>query len=222
MQGSLKSHFNARLIALLLFLPYFGACISSVKKEVSDDLQVTEVKIGGQSIEYSSEPPQLIGNWKSANPDKAGNGRYSVRELKFTENGWEMKYSLSSNKSMSQTLFTYKASGTYQLQNPSKRIPGGYLIAYRFQKKSLEIQTKDKKTLKEFGFDECQNIGVGESDISSYGCGLFTRISECQVDYDLIRQHESQIELGDRYAEFTSCSEDKRPVALGFTLEKQK
>jgi len=79
-----------------------------------------------------------------------------------------------------------------------------------------------KKIRKEFGFDSCQGISSGENDISTHGCGLFPRISECQVDYDLIRQKENKLEIGDRYAEFTSCAEDKRPVAMGFTLEKQK
>ena len=213
------THFFALLIGLL----GISSCTSGPPKELSHDIQVTEVLVGAkQQEEYSSEPPVLDGTWKSPLPERAGNGRYSIRELRFFGPNWEMKYTLADSKSMSKPLFTYKATGTYQLQNSSRRIPGAYLIIYRFQKKNLEILVQDKKIRKEFGFDSCQGISSGENDISTHGCGLFPRISECQVDYDLIRQKENKLEIGDRYAEFTSCTEDKRPVAMGFTLEKEK
>lgn len=184
------------------------------------EVQIEEVKVGEKQIQYSSTPPILEGTWKTKVPDRAGNGRYSVREMSFKENTWDLKYTLADDNKMAKILFTYKAQGTFQLQNPSKRIPGVYLITYQFQKKTLQIATQDRKILKEFGFDSCKLTANQEANIDLTGCGIFPKISECKIDYDLVRQHQNKLEIGDRYAEFTNCSEDKRPVALGFTLEK--
>lgn len=222
MHVCLKKLIGRILFVLTTSFLLLSACTAPIKQEISTELQVTEVQVGPKAEEYSNEPPILDGTWKSPVPERAGNGRYSIRELKFNGTDWELKYTLADDKKMSKVLFIHKAKGIYFLQNASKRIPGTYLIGYRPKSKSLMIHIKDKKILKEFGFDECQMIGNSEFDISTNGCGLFAKIADCQTDFDLIRQHKNTIEIGDRYAEFNSCTEDKRPVALGFTLEKQK
>ena len=221
MQMCLKLLKKPILFVFSMSFLLLSACTAPLKQELNAELQVTEVQVGPKAEEYSPEPPILDGTWKSPSPERAGNGRYSVREFKFNGSSWELKYTLADDKKMSKVLFIHKAKGSFFLQNLSKRIPGTYLIGYRPQNKSLIISIKDKKILKEFGFDECQMIANSEFDISTNGCGLFAKIVDCQTDFDLIRQHKNTIEIGDRYAEFNSCTEDKRPVALGFTLEKQ-
>lgn len=218
---SFPSFLSLSIVAFCsLFL--MSACETEPVREFDETLKVVDVKAGHaqQNIVYSDRPPVLDGKWKSIAPERAGNGRYAIREYSFQNKSWQMKYTLAEDKKMTKVLFEYAASGIFQIQNPSKRIPGAHLVYYRFQKKSLRVQTRDKKILKEYGFDSCPNLSSEETDIGTHGCGLFPRLSECLIDYDLVRQHQDRLELGDKFAEFSSCTEDKRPVALGFVLEK--
>jgi len=191
-----------------------------------DDIKPTEVKAAYQSDIKTIQPLQLSGVWKSEKPEPAGNGRYAVRELTFTGSRWDLTYTLASDKKMQNILFTHKASGALTVQSPSKRIPGAYLIVYGFNHKTLNIMTGDKVTLKELGFEGCSISLHQEVDITSKGCGIITRLGECPNDYDLLRQETRKdgefLSLGNKFAEFSACSEDKRPVALGVSLIRVK
>ena len=171
-------------------------------------------------------PPNLLGSWRSEQPEPAGNGRYSVRELVFMGNRWTSTYTLASDREMKKILFVLKAKGLVNLQNPSKRLEATYLVAFRNLEKYLTLWPMDKVTQKELGFETCALNPGTEENISSRGCGIATRVTECPVDYDLIRQEQKDskmyLSLGNRYAEMNSCSEDKRPVALGLPLLRQE
>ncbi len=220
-----------RLLVSFLFLALM-ACSSEHKPEsteaiaMPDDIPFTEVKSTNQSDSEVVSPPRLAGVWRSEQPEPAGNGRYSVRELTFTGSRWDLVYTLAADKQMKNVLFTHKASGTMTIQNPSQRISGAYLVVYGFNQKTLNIMTTDKTTLKELGFDSCAISSRKEVDVSSKGCGIIPRVSECPKDYDLLLQETRKsgqyISIGNKFAEFSACSEDRRPVALGVSLIKIK
>ncbi len=171
-------------------------------------------------------PPTLAGLWKSEKPEPSGNGRYAVREFRFEGNRWELHYTLAADKKMSRILFEHRASGTFTLQKPSQRIAGAYLIVFQNLKKSLRIGHLEKVTEKELGFDVCGIPNGQETDVSGRGCGVIMRVGECPEDFDLVRQESRSsgqyLYLGNRFDEFSSCTEDKRPVALGPILIKNQ
>lgn len=220
-------------IVLSLLMLTLAACSSGEKATNGDsasinteDVPFTEVKSAYQNDIQVITPLQLSGVWRSEKPEPSGNGRYAVRELSFNGSRWEMTYTMAADKNMKEVLFTHKASGTLRIQSPSKRISGAYLISYGFNHKTLNIMTNDKITLKELGFETCSIPPKQDVDVTSRGCGIIPRVGECPNDYDLLRQENRKggefISLGNKFAEFSACSEDKRPVALGFSLIKVK
>ncbi len=226
-------HFKIlKRLLFVLIISTLAGCSSGKKSEdssrplVPEDLPLTEVKPIFHDNSKVVEPPELSGLWRSERPEPAGNGRYAVRELKFIGARWSLTYTLAADKAMKNVLFTHKASGEVTNQSPSKRIPGAYLMTYRFNHKTLNIMATDKTTLKELGFDSCPISIRQDVDVTSQGCGIIARLSECPNDYELLRQETrkegSFISIGNKFAEFSSCSEDKRPVALGVSLIKVK
>lgn len=169
-------------------------------------------------------PLNLTGGWRSEKVEPSGNGRYAIREYVFMGNRWTSTYTLYADKNQRRTLFTLKAKGMFTVQNPSARIPGAYLIAFRNLEKYLRLENMEKPVQKELGFEYCNMKPGLEEDISSKGCGIAMRVTECPNDYDLIRQElkdgRQTLTLGNRFAEMSSCAEDKRPVALGLPLLK--
>ena len=201
----------------------------------ANNLQPTEAVIGPPSSASGLPakapegqfvtPPNLTGAWISENPEPGGNGRYWRREYVFMGNRWTATYTMAADKAMHKTLFVLKANGMFNLQNPSHRIEGAYLVAFRNIEKYLKLEKMEKQTQKELGFESC-NLRPGvEENISSSGCGIAMRVTECPTDYDLIRQEtmngKTLLVLGNRFAEMSSCAEDKRPVALGLPLVKR-
>ena len=201
----------------------------------ANNLQPTEAVIGSNAnasvstpVSITSNyvaPPNLTGTWISENPEPAGNGRYWHREYVFTGNRWNATFTMTSDTGLKKTLFVLRANGMFNLQNPSKRIEGAYLIAFHNLEKFLKLEKMDKIMQKELGFETC-NLQAGlEENISSSGCGIAMKVSECPYDYDLIRQEKGtsalKLVLGNRFTEMSSCSEDKRPVALGLPLIKK-
>lgn len=219
-------------IILAYFCTLFCCILSScVSKDQASNTKTPEIQIPAEiptteitpKVELTDKPfspPKLLGKWKSESPERAGNGRYSTREYLFTENRWESTYTLASDKDMKNVLFIHRSGGSYFLQNPSKRIPGTYLISFKFNFKKLISLISDKNTLKDFGFENCGLIAHQETDIGTKGCGIIPRISECSTDFDLVKEESPLLLLGDRPAEMTNCSEDKRPYALGYRLIK--
>ena len=183
------------------------------------ELQVTEVKGPGSEQVTFVVPPRLQGEWISEQPEPAGNGRYAFRRLKFDGSHWELTYTLSLGRSQAKLLFQHRAKGLYNLQKASSKMDGAFLVAFRNLQKSISLEQMDRTTQKELGFDSCGLTANHETDITSRGCGIVMKVAECPTDFDLIRQEtykgKTRLYLGNRYAEFASCSEDKRPVALG-------
>jgi len=220
---------SAHVTQVVLFSALISGCATNSSDEASkpmvpQEVALTEVR-GAYQIDMTViEPPQLDGTWRSEAPEPAGNGRYAVREFNIVGSRWEMTYSLASDRAMKNVLFTHKANGTLTLQSPSKRIPGAYLVVYGFNHKTLNVMTSDRTTLKELGFEGCSINPKQEVDISSRGCGIITRLNECPNDYDLLRQESRKsgmfLSIGNKFSEFSACSEDKRPVALGISLIK--
>jgi hypothetical protein len=170
----------------------------------------------------SNDIGKLVGVWKSQAPEDTGNGIYSTREFTFTEKLWRVEVVFYNNQNLSTPLFSFSAEGPYRLGDPSSVVAGATNAVFSFFKKRLTLQSSDPAVISRFSLANC-NLVIGvPKDISLTGCSLFTSISQCAQEYDLVAIENDLLRLGMRPADRNMCTEDKRPKALGLPVRREK
>lgn len=163
----------------------------------------------------------ILGNWKSETIEDNGNGTYGKREFSFTDQQWTVKFTLYLDKAATKPVFTFRGIGKYELNKNSSTVPDATNAVFHFANKYLTLKTSNPEIIKKFGLNGLQmNI---EKDISINGFSFFESNSACGQEYDLVSLKKGKLYLGARPQQGKSlCSEDNRPVTLGFPLVRIK
>ena len=102
----------------------------------------------------------------------------------------------------------------------SKSVKSALETDFAFSKKYLTALTDDQNTLQQLGFTSC-NLKKGiETDITESGCSFFASIKNYPKEFDLISLQGDKLFLGMRPADGNMGTAEKRPIALGYPLQK--
>lgn len=217
------------MIRLIIFVVSAGLLLNACSSKVVDDnVNSFEVK----TVVVDKTPPKmptlaldtvpvLSGTWRSVKPEPAGNGNYLIREYTLAKGHWQLTSTLAADKEMKSTVSIYRAQGGFQLDRPSRKVPGTYEATFKYASKSLNLQTTDKEKSKELGFDGCKQLRKGqEVEISTLGCASYKSIGECPKDFELVKIEGTLLQFGERPSDNGLCSAEHRPEGLGPQLRK--
>lgn len=174
------------------------------------------------SICFTTIPQQhngINGQWISAHPEKTASGNFGIREFGFYKDNWELKFTLYKNNRLTEPLFTFRTAGKFKLAETAGD-PTIYNALFQFDRKFLTIKTKDLSVLEAIGLDRCGLEFEKEKDITETGCGYLLSKKICGQEYDLVSLKAGTLFLGTRPVSGGMCTEDKRPLTLGYPLKK--
>lgn len=163
----------------------------------------------------------ITGNWKSTSVEKIGNGSFGKREFVIDDKTWEVKFTVYTDSTATQPVFTFRGVGSYVLSEPSIKVAGATEAIFSFSNKYVTLHTADTTLTKKLGFASCGLTTEKEKEITETGCSFLVSKSACSREYDLVSIKDERLYLGARPpAGSNICSEDKRPTSLGLPLVK--
>ncbi|RYY61685.1 MAG: hypothetical protein EOO05_05495 [Chitinophagaceae bacterium] len=162
----------------------------------------------------------LNGKWKSVHAEKTQSGTFSIRQFSFHEEQWEVRFTVYTDSLLQHPIFTFRAVGEYQLQQPGASGQNTMYAIFHFNHKFIKPETTDTALLRTMGVGACGLRGPGEKEITNTGCGYFTSREECPAEYDLVKLTNDTLYLGARPAAGGMCDTEKRPVLLGLPLKR--
>ena len=144
----------------------------------------------------------LNGKWQSqkSEPIENQNGTvlYIRREASFSDDNWEIMIRTFLDENCKHSLFNVRATGTYNLGNESKDVPGATCVDFhntaRYVTASNEsiVEMLNHATILSRGWE----LEV-EQDVSENGCLLVPSVADCPVEYDIIKKDENGLYFGD-------------------------
>jgi len=162
--------------------------------------------------------PEISGNWKSVHPEKTAAGNFIIREFFFANSSWQVQATLYLDSAARLPVFTFRATGKYELSKGSAKIKNVSNALFRFDKKYMTLRTRDSSLLIRFGLNRCNLVYLKESDITDNGCSYYPSRNVCAQEFDLVSLSGRRLFLGARPANGGMCEISKRPVALGLPL----
>lgn len=217
------------MIRLIIFSLFAGlllaACSSTLVDDGANSFEVKTVVVDKSTPKMPTlaldTVPVLSGTWKSIKPEPIGNGNYVIREYTLSKGHWELTLTLAADKEMKRTVSVYRALGSFQLDRPSRKVPGTYEATFKYGSKFLHLQSTEKEKIKELSLDTCKQLKQGkEVEISTLGCANYKAIGECPKEFELIKIEGTLLQLGERSADNGLCSIEHRPESLGPQLRK--
>jgi hypothetical protein len=164
-------------------------------------------------------PKELDGNWTSVKAENLGNA-YGYREFNFKKDSWELKFTMFGDEAMKMPLFTFRATGKYEVGKKESAVKGTMPAVFYFDKKFVTLRSDNPDVVKNMGFSACDLKLNEEKEITANGCSFLVSKQVCGQEFDLISIKVGQLFLGSRPADGSMCTEDKRPTALGEPLKK--
>ncbi|AEG17482.1 hypothetical protein [Methanobacterium paludis] len=144
----------------------------------------------------------LNGKWQSqkSEPIENQNGTvlYIRREASFSDDNWEIMIRTFLDENCKHSLFNVRATGTYNLDNESKDVPGATCVDFhntaRYVTANNEpiVEMLNHATILSRGWE----LEV-EQDVSENGCLLVPSVADCPVEYDIIKKDENGLYFGD-------------------------
>lgn len=162
----------------------------------------------------------VTGNWISAAPEKTVTGTYGIRQFNFHKDNWNIQYTVYLDSSLNLPLFTYKATGKFNIGKQSSTISHARLAVFTFEQKYLTLRTRDTAVIGRMGFNSCHLTYLVEKDITETGCTYLVSKLECTQEYDLVSRLSKTLYLGARPQSGGMCQESRRPEALGLPLKR--
>jgi hypothetical protein len=191
-----------------------------MKKSIKTLLLLATVSF---SLGVNAQKNQLPnGNFKSEKVEDLGNKTFGFRDFMFSNDKWELKFTLFLDEAMTIPVFTFKAIGNYKLDGESDKVKGASNAIFYFDKKFVTLKTDNADIIKGFGFTSCNLTKGKETDITDNGCSFFTSKAVCGQEFDLLQLKDGKLFLGTRPADGNMCTVDKRPTALGNPLVLKK
>lgn len=192
-----------------------------LRKMMLSSLFVVSVVFTLSSMSWSQQPAvDIQGHWQSEQPEASGTGTFGWREFNISEKEWEVIFTMYLDKEKTLPVFTFRAVGTYEIQDKSAAVEGASNAIFHFTKKFVTLQTDNAEAIKNFGFDACGLTKGVEKEISEAGCSFLTSVKACGQEYDLTKIADGKFFLGARPADGNMCTEDRRPTALNLPLVK--
>ncbi len=167
--------------------------------------------------------PDISGNWKSETTEALGNGTFGNRVFEMADSTWQVQFTLYLDSAASMPVFRFRATGNYELGNPSGVVKEATEALFRFDHKYVTLLTTDSSLITNLGFTNCALTPDQEKDITDTGCSFLESKSACAQEYDLVSLRTGKLFLGSRpEAGKNICREEDRPVTLGAPLVKVK
>lgn len=161
---------------------------------------------------------QVKGDWVSLAPEDLGNGTFGTRSFALKKDQWEIRFTLYLDAAAQQPVFTFRGTGTYAIQGPSKVVGGASEAVFHFSKKYLTLETADAAILQNFGFADIGLAKGEERDISTTGASFLPSVAAYAQEYDLLKLDQGQLYFGMRSNDMSTP--DKRPTALFYPLRR--
>ncbi|WP_027001762.1 hypothetical protein [Hugenholtzia roseola] len=161
-----------------------------------------------------------IGKWESAASENLGNGTYGVRVFNFTEDSWEIKFTLYLDSLRSMPVFTFRGVGAYTIEGDSENLSNTKNAIFYFDKKYVTLLTQDEAVINNFGFNSCNLTFSIEKDISTTGCSFLESKSACSQEYDILKLENNFLYLGARPSTGNMCAPERRPNEFFYPLQK--
>lgn len=164
--------------------------------------------------------PDLVGSWRSVQPEDLKNGTYGIRHFVFTPKTWSVTFIRYADRNLEFPIYSFYGEGPYELKGPSGKVSGAYNVVFRFSRKYVTLLTVDEAYIRKFRLQECGSDRYVPRDISEKGCSFFRSVPDYAAEYDLVKKAEDSLSLGARPADGNMGSEDRRPLAMGSPLRK--
>lgn len=146
---------------------------------------------------------------------------YGKRVFTFNEGQWSLKFVLALDPELTQPVFEFRTRGSYQIQAPSKAVPGAYEADFSEDVKLLTLKTDNAQLVEAFGLAACALPLNQEVDISIKGCSGWKPVSVCPTDHDLLAlTDDGALQFGQRPMDNDMCTAAKRPTALTPAVRK--
>ncbi len=165
---------------------------------------------------------KMNGKWESVQAEDLGNKSFGWREFKFSDDKWEIWFTMYLDQARTMPVFTFRSTGTFEVLQASNSVQGANNAIFKFSKKYVTLKSSNPDVIKGFGFDQCKlEINV-ETDITESGCSFLMSKAAYGQEYDLISLKGNNLFLGARPADGNMGVEEKRPTTLGLPLTKKK
>jgi hypothetical protein len=163
---------------------------------------------------------EILGEWKSVSVENM-NGTYGIREFKFSENKWEVTFTLYMDSDTKTPVFTFRGIGDYNYENQSKSLDNGANYIFGFDKKFMTLKTKDTLVIKNFGLTTL--VFNQETDVTKNGISFIESKSVCDKEFDVVSIKNDTLFLGKRPEQGKNlCQEANRPKSYGLPLIRKK
>ena len=161
----------------------------------------------------------ITGTWASPSPEDIGNGLFVTREFTMSSSTWDLTFKMFADQQQTMPIFTLNVEGPYSL-NEHSSVQSAYEGVFGFSRRTLTLHTSDPDTIAAFGFQDCDLELNKPGDISLQTCSFFPSITQCPQEYDIVKVSGGRLQFGSRPADNNMCTPDKRPTALGYSLER--
>jgi hypothetical protein len=165
-------------------------------------------------------PAELSGKWSSEKVEYLGNA-FGHRVFTFKKTTWEIRFTMFSDEAMKAPLFTFRATGKYEISSQPGKAEGSKQAVFHFAKKYLTVKTDNQDALKNLGFADCKLTKDVEKEITDSGCSFLVSKAVCAQEFDLVAIKDGKLFLGSRPADGNMCTEEKRPTSLGEALVRK-
>jgi hypothetical protein len=165
---------------------------------------------------------QIKGEWESVQAEDLGNKSFGWREFKFSDDNWEISFTLYLDQAMTMPVFTFRSTGTFEVLQASNDVSGANNAVFKFSKKFVTLKSTNPDVIKGFGFDQCKLETNVEKDITENGCSFLMSTAAYAQEYDLVSLKDAYLFLGARPADGNMSTAEKRPTSLGYPLAKKK
>jgi len=160
----------------------------------------------------------LSGQWQSDRCEEAPQSEtetlYLRRTFSFSKNNWAIKVLTHSDPACKNQLLEIDIAGRYLLEGFWRGIPGA--TAARFTHDAIRMTPHTRQMVQVLSRAGCAdgNWSIGKArDVSKTGCLFIPSVSQCPVEYDVIRPNRERLFFGLRSSEGL-CSPKNRPTQL--------
>ena len=200
----------------LLFPILLLACADKSDDTAAEDTAAEDTAAEDTAAETLTGA-DLVGEWAStgceAYDDGNGGQNYLTRAFALTETRWALELTLFGDPDCTYGLFTSSIEGPYTL-GEAATVEGATNGDFGFATNVWTPLVEDLATVFEeagCGSGEWE-VGVGQ-DVTATGCiGVAHPLSECPVEYDIVKLDGDDLYFGARVTDM--CVESGRPAAL--------